>query len=77
MKVEMIRSFEMLVTTYRTAQHHNPEDHKQHFILMESGNLIIVQTALKGRAGTLCATKIKNFKFFKSTGSNVHVQLVS
>jgi hypothetical protein len=29
LKMEAICSFETLVTTYKTTQHHNPEDHNQ------------------------------------------------
>jgi hypothetical protein len=36
LKMEAVRSSETLVTTYKTAWHHNPEDHNQYLYCHEN-----------------------------------------
>jgi hypothetical protein len=40
LKTEMVRSFEMLVTTYKTTRHHNPEVTIDIFAAVKISNLV-------------------------------------
>jgi hypothetical protein len=39
-KMEVIRSSEMVLNTFYTTQCYNPEDHNQHFTTMRTSNFI-------------------------------------
>lgn len=51
---EMIRSSETLVTTYKTARYHKPEDNRNHTVLIVVCNLLTVTEQ----------TKMKAFQYF-------------